>query len=132
MVGADTSSEAADVRARVARVSDEFGLVFRYSEDDTYYRFGRPGPGANYEVDLVDGCCSSPPPVAVERLADPVPADGDLLEVRQYLDGRVECLVNGVLVLRFTDTDTNTRGTIYGFASAGSTAKFEDFRVVPE
>lgn len=132
VVGADTTSEAADVRARVTQISDEFGLVFRYSEDDTYYRFGRPGPGANYEIELMDGCCSTTPPVPIERLADPVPANGDLLEIRQYLDGRVEALVNGVLVLRFTDTVTNVRGTIYGFASGGSTARFDNFRVVPE
>jgi len=55
-----------------------------------------------------------------------------VLEVRQHLDGRIECLVDGVVVLRLTDTVTNPRGTIYGFASSGGTARFDDVVVVPE
>jgi uncharacterized repeat protein (TIGR01451 family) len=132
IVGADTASESADFRATVARTADEFALVFRYDEDDSYYRFGRLHAGEGYDIDLIDGWSSSPPPVPVERLAAPVPADGDVLEVRQFLDGRIECLVDGTVVLRLTDTATNPRGTIYGFATTGSVARFDDVTIVPE
>lgn len=129
----DTSSEAADVRARVVQLGDEAALVFRYSEDGSYYRFGRLRPGGKYEFDLVSGNSSSPPPVPVQVVSTRTPANGDTLMVRQYLDGRVEGLVNGTVVLRFTDTVTNRRATYYGLSFGGAgTARFDDFRVQPE
>jgi hypothetical protein len=132
IVGADTTSESADFRATAARISDEFALVFRFDEDGSYFRFGQIHAGGGYDIDHIDGWTSSAPPVPVERLSSPIPANGDVVEVRQWLDGRIECLVNGSVVLRLTDTDTNRRGTIYGFATSGSTARFDDVSIIPE
>ncbi len=125
----DASSEAADVRVRVVTISDEFTLLFRYSEDGSYYRFGRLSAGGGYGVDFVDDGIFHAPPVPVDAVAAPTPADGDVLEVRQHLDGRVEGLVNGVVVLRFTDLVTNRRSTYYGLATGGSVTRFDDFRI---
>ena len=117
---------------RVDQISDEFTVVFRYSEDGSYYRFGRLAAGEGYGVGVVNGVVGSPPPVPVEIVSTPTPADGDLLEVRQDLDGKVEALVNGAVVLRFDDDLTNRRSTYYGVSTGPDGARFDDFTVVPE
>lgn len=128
----DSSSEAADPAVTVSQISDEYALVFRYSEDDTYYRFGRLAGGSTYGVDLIVNGHNQAPASAVEVLATPIPADGDRLEVRQFTDGRVEGYVNGTLVLRFTDTTTNLRSTYNGLSTGGVSAHFAHFSIVPE
>jgi hypothetical protein len=129
----DAASEAADVRVTMAEVGGgAFGIVFRYDElHGTYFRFGPLQPGGAYDADFVSGASSSPPS-SIERLATVMPAAGDVLEVRQGLDGSVGCYVDGLLVLRFTDTVTNRRSTIYGLYAAGSAARFDDVTIVPE
>ena len=128
----DSSSEAADPAVTVSQVSDHYALVFRYSEDDTYYRFGRMSGGSSYGVDLIVNGHSQAPATAVEVLATPTPTNGDRLEVRQFTDGRVEGYVNETLVLRFTDTTTNLRSTYNGLSTGGVSAHFANFSVVPE
>jgi hypothetical protein len=129
----DTSSEAGDVSVEISEVSAEFGIVFRRAEDGSYYRFGRLAAGGDYGVDVIEGGIShAPPGPPVEVLASPVPTAGDVIQIRQYLDGRVEGVVNGIVILRFTDTTTNLRATHYGLYSVDGDARFDNFTVVPE
>ena len=127
----DTSSEAGDVQVRVTRAGGEFGLVIRYAEDGSYVRVGRLVADGPYGVDLVRGYEATALAGPVEVLAQPTPADGDVLLVRQGLDGRVELSVNGQPVLRFTDP-TNLRSTHYGLFASDGSSRFDDFSVVPE
>jgi hypothetical protein len=84
-------------------------------------------------VDVIEGGIShAPPGPPVEVLASPVPTAGDVIQIRQYLDGRVEGVVNGIVILRFTDTTTNLRATHYGLYSVDGDARFDNFTVVPE
>jgi uncharacterized repeat protein (TIGR01451 family) len=124
----DATTEKAGVRATFSALSLEQYLVFRYAEDNSYYRFGAALDGT-YTVQLVQGWDHLTIPVPVEVLSEPVVAPGDVVEVVQHLDGRVETKVNGVVTHRFTDPDTNARATIYGLATEGSGARFDDFSI---
>ena len=101
------------MQVRVTRAGAEFGVVIRHAEDGSYVRVGRLVADGPYGADLIRGYEATAPAGPVEVLAQPTPADGDVLLVRQGLDGRVELSVNGQPVLRFTDP-TNLRSTHYG------------------
>ncbi len=118
----DTSSELADARVTVVTPELEAWLLFRYSEDGSHLRCGR-NAGGRYTLEAVVDNSSS------VRATSTVPArPGDVIEVRQTLDGRVDCLVNGSLLMRVTDTAFNMRTTAYGMAGGGG-AEFDDFTV---
>lgn len=126
----DTASELANAKVRVDVKGQTTALVFRYVEDGSHYSFGQLVPDGPYSVSYSKpGHPSFTPPVT--GLSSPVPADGDVIEVRQHLDGRVEGLVNGVPVLEFHDTANNLRATMYGVAAVGADARFDDFEVTP-
>jgi uncharacterized repeat protein (TIGR01451 family) len=122
-----TSSELGDARVRLESTDGDAWLVFRYAEDGSYFRFGRGG-GA-YRVERLRGDDVLAIPGGVEQVAAPVPAAGDLVEVRQDLDGSVRCVVDGEVVARFRDPVTNVRASSYGLAGTHGAA-FDDFAVV--
>jgi hypothetical protein len=68
-------------------------------------------------------------PTALEILQTKTAVAGDVLSVRQSLDGRMELLVNGDLIARLLDA-TNLRATAYGIAGSGDGAVFDDFAVI--
>jgi hypothetical protein len=103
-------------------------LVFRHTEDGTYFRFGHEG-GA-YGVSYVRLHGPEAVPVTVQQMATVIPQAGDLLEVRQT-DGTVDCFVNGVLVSRFVAPSNSARATAYGLAAVGTTPAFDNFSVTP-
>ena len=130
IVAVDTSSELADAQVRVDVKGQTVALIFRYTEDGSHYEFGQLAADGPYTVAFSQpGNPNYVPPITV--LSTPVPADGDVLEVRQHLDGRVEGLVNGVPVLEFVDDTNNFRATMYGVAAVGQDARFDDFQVTP-
>ena len=118
----DTTSEVADARVQIRSPAAEAFLVFRYGENADWFRFGHQA-GRNYAFERVSGGTSST--VVVQTAVAPQAVD--TVEVRQFLDGRVEGYVNGVLVAGFTDSTFSRRSTAYGIE--GSTAVFDDFSV---
>ena len=116
----DTTSEVADARVQIRSPGAEAFLVFRYGENADWFRFGHHA-GRNYAFERVSGGTSST--VVVQTAV--VPQAVDSVEVRQFLDGRVEGHVNGVLVASFTDSTFSRRSTAYGIE--GNAAVFDDF-----
>jgi uncharacterized repeat protein (TIGR01451 family) len=127
MTAVNASSEAASVRARFTALGSEQWVVFRHAEAGSYYRFGGLDGGA-YQVQFVtpSGVTTTVP---IEQVSSVPLSPGDLVEVVQRIDGRVETYVNGVLTHRFTDLVTNRRATNYGMATSGSLARIDDFAV---
>ncbi|MDP1807897.1 MAG: hypothetical protein Q8K72_22150, partial [Acidimicrobiales bacterium] len=118
----DTSSELADARVTVVTPELEAWLLFRYSEDGSHLRCGRDA-GGRYALEAVVDNSSS-----VRATSTVSARPGDVLEVRQSLGGRVDCLVNGTLLMQVNDTEFNMRTTAYGMAGGGG-AEFDDFTV---
>ncbi|MDQ4088903.1 MAG: DUF11 domain-containing protein [Actinomycetota bacterium] len=122
----DTSSELGNAKVTVATEQREAWLIFRYDENGSHLRCGRAA-GGTYAVERVANSRSEAiPGVAVsERRAQA----NDVIEVRQGLDGRIDCLVGGTVLATFKDTSFNVRTTAYGI-SGDSGAQFDDFAVV--
>jgi hypothetical protein len=131
MTAIDASSELASVSARFSVLGSQQWVVFRHSEEGSYYRCGASGTG-NYTIRFIqnDGT-NSPPPVPMQRFSPPARQAGDLVQVVQSADGTVECKVNGVVRLRLVDPNTNRRATSYGLAAAGTGGRLDDFTVTP-
>ena len=131
MAKVDTSSENTSFSITVAKTSPTFYALFRFENVERYYRFGSTD-GGPYEVTKMVDYALADIPGGVTQHATVHPADGDRLTVRQYLDGRVETRVNGVLTHSFSDPTFAMRSTYIGLAADGSQARFDDLRVVPE
>jgi hypothetical protein len=125
----DTSSERATTKATLVQPGSGAWIIFRYLESGPYFRFGHEG-GA-YGVDYRSGYFPLEMPAPVEQLATISPAAGDVLEVRQSADGKVECFVNGILTHRFHDATNGFRSTLNGMAAEDSSAAFDNFEVTP-
>lgn len=124
----DTSTEQASVSVKVPQFGSGAWAIFRVNEiSNTYFRFGKTG--AAYAVEFMQHGSPGTLPVTVQTLASPTPQNGDVLRVNQFPDGTVECSVNGVVTHRFVDNTTNFRWTLYGLASEGPQAAFDDFHV---
>jgi hypothetical protein len=131
LIGTDASSELATVSVRFASLTGQQWLVFRFAEDGSYYRCGGTGTG-KYNIRYVrpDGT-NVVPPVPLQKFSPPVLQAGDVVQVVQSPDGTVECRVNGITRLRMVDPTTNRTATIYGMATNGTAARFDDFLVTP-
>jgi hypothetical protein len=125
----EASSELATAKVVLAAPGTAAWLVFRHTEDGTYFRFGHDG--ATYDVSYVNLHVPTNMPAAVERFGTVVATAGDRLEVRQGTDGTVECFVNDVLVIRFVDPVHSVHASGYGLAAVGTGTLFDDFSVTP-
>jgi hypothetical protein len=126
----DSATEMASVRATFAATGHEQWLIFRHAEDRSYYQYGADATG-QYRVDFVRDGETVSPPVPVQAVAARTVAAGDVVEVVQRRNGLVETRVNGTVTHRFTDTTTNARATIYGMATSGMSARFDNFAITP-
>jgi hypothetical protein len=124
----DTTSELANVKVMVPNASSEAWLLFRYSENGDYYAFGRSAGGTYVVEKVVD---SNGTAVAGSQVASLTAQASDVLEVRQFTDGRVEGWVRGVKVVAFTNTTFNVRATAYGLAGTQNSS-FDTFVVTPK
>ena len=121
----DTSSELANAKVKVPVAQREAWLIFRYDEDGSHLRCGRSA-GGNYAVERVADDHSDP--IAGVTVVQRQAQANDVIEVRQGLDGRIDCLVGGTLLASFRDTSYNVRTTAYGISGDGG-ALFDDFTV---
>lgn len=126
----DTATESASAKVTFSTPDEEQWLVFRFGEDRSYYRFGALA-GGQYAAEFVRDGSTVAPPVQIQVVNAVDLAPGDVVEVVQRLGGAVETRVNGVVTHRFTDPSTNVRATIYGLATSGESARFDDFAVTP-
>lgn len=126
----DTSSELADVSVTVTTRGElEEFLVFRAFEDGSHFRFG--SIDGEYVIQQVTNWVTVEDIPGVDALSSPEQHDGQVLSVRQGLDGVVEAFVDGEIVFRFRDASSNRQGGHYGVATFGGDARFDDFTVSP-
>lgn len=126
----DTSSELADVSVTVTTRGElEEFLVFRAFEDGSHFRFG--SIDGEYVIQQVTNWVTVEDIPGVVALSSPEQHDGQVLSVRQGLDGVVEAFVDGEIVFRFRDASSNRQGGHYGVATFGGDARFDDFTVSP-
>ena len=86
----DTTSELANARVEVRSGMAQAFLVFRNAENGDYYRFGHD-TGGRCVVERVTATSST---TVVRTTVSPQATD--VVEVRQYTDGRVDGYVNGI------------------------------------
>ena len=126
----DTSSELADVSVTVTTRGElEEFLVFRAFEDGSHFRFG--SIDGEFVIEQVTNWVTVEEIPGVTALSSPEQRDGQVLSVRQGLDGVVEAFVDGEIVFRFRDASSNRQGGHYGVATFGGDARFDDFTVAP-
>ncbi|MGH9189521.1 MAG: DUF11 domain-containing protein, partial [Acidimicrobiales bacterium] len=123
----DTNDELANVSLNVLTGAAESWVLFRYSETGDHYRFGRRAGGA-YGLEVVRAGLAGPVAGATQQIAGLTARDNDVVEVRQFTDGRIQCLVNGAVVVSLVDTVFNVRTTAYGLAG-GTGLAVDNFTV---
>jgi hypothetical protein len=128
MLVTETSSEMAGAAVTFVERGAETWLVFRHEGID-HYRFGH-GRNGTYNVQKIEGWVVGVVPGLVEH-ATVSPRAGDVVEVRQGLNGSVVCRVNGVVTHTFADSAFRPTAVEYGVATSGTSATFDDFSVTP-
>jgi len=121
----DSGESTGAVEVRVPTLANEFWIVFRFSNDSNYWRFGR-WQGGPYQLQQVVGGSLGTPSLSVSASINP--QVGDLIRCSLLSPG-INCSVNATSVVSTSDgfNAGATRVGVSGYIA--SSAQFDDFRV---